>query len=339
MGRRTTIEQRELIIHHYKNGHSRRKIAEMVCLSDSTVQCIIYRFRHENRILDKGRKAPNKIFNDADERYIVRKIKKNPKLSAPKLVAEVKNELNKSCSAETIRRILRNHDFNGRIARRKPFISRKNQAARLKFAKEHITKDSSFWEHVIFADESKFNIFGSDGQTYVWRKPNTELQNKNLKPTVKHGGGSVMVWACMSSSGVGNLQFIENTMDKNMYLDILKANLLQSAEKLGIRDEFRFYQDNDPKHKSGIVQTWLIWNCPHLMLPPAQSPDLNVIENLWSILDQHVRQQQISNRNDLIRALKEEWAKITPETTRKLVDSMQTRLKAVIEQKGGHTRF
>ncbi|XP_065363321.1 uncharacterized protein LOC135956697 [Calliphora vicina] len=296
----TTSSGKEAGIHDFLNKHSH---------SDTSST--------GDGISDKGRSAPNKIFNATDERYIVRKIRQNPKLSAPKLATEVKNELNKTCSAETIRRVLRKHDFNGRVARKKPFINKKNQAARLKFAKEHINKDSSFWEPVIFADESKFNIFGSDGQTYVWRKPNTELQNQNLKPTVKHGGGSVMVWACMSSSGVGNLQFIETTMNKDVYLDILKANLLQSAEKLGIRQQFRFYQDNDPKHKAGVVQSWLIWNCPHLMQPPAQSPDLNVIENLWAILDQNVRQHQISNRNDLIAALKEEWAKITPKTTSK----------------------
>lgn len=339
MGRRTTIEQRELVLSHFKNNYSRRNIAEMVGLSGSTVQSIISRFVHENRVHNKGRKAPNKIFNSTDERYIIRKIKENPKLSAPKLAIEVKNELGKSCSAETIRRVLRDHDFNGRVARKKPFINRKNQKSRHLFAKEHISKDQSFWDNVIYADESKFNIFGSDGQSYVWRKPNTELQNKNLKATVKHGGGSIMVWACMSANGVGNLEFIETTMDKTIYLNLLKSNLLQSADKLGIRRDFRFYQDNDPKHKSGIVQSWLIWNCPHLMAPPAQSPDLNVIENLWAILDQNVRNHQISNKNDLKNALKEEWAKITPQTTRKLVESMPNRLKAVIDQKGGHTKY
>lgn len=339
MGKRTTIEQRELVLNHFKNGHSRRKIAEMVNLSDSTVQSIIWRFVHENRVRDKGRCAPNKIFNLTDERYIVRKIKANPKLSAPKLATEVKNQLGKSCSAETIRRVLREHDFNGRVARKKPFISKKNQQWRLAFAKEHISKDINFWSKVIFADESKFNIFGSDGQSYVWRKPNTELKNKNLKPTVKHGGGSVMVWACMSAAGVGNLVFIEGIMDKTMYLNILKDNLVQSAQKLGIQSDFRFYQDNDPKHKSGIVQMWLIWKCPHIMAPPAQSPDLNVIENLWSILDENIRKHKISSKNDLKSALMEEWGKITPETTRKLVESVPNRLKAVINQKGGHTKY
>lgn len=311
----------------------------MVGLSDSTVQSIIYRFVRENRTHDKGRSAPNKIFNSSDERYIVRKIKANPRLSAPKVANEVEEELGKSCHPETIRRVLREHDFNGRVARKKPFISDKNRKCRLKFAQDNLHKDNAYWNTVLFCDESKFNIFGSDGASYVWRKPNTELQAKNLKATVKHGGGSVMVWACMSAAGVGNLQFIETTMDKTAYLEILKANLLQSAEKLGIADVFRFYQDNDPKHKAGIVQTWLIWNCPHVVHPPAQSPDMNVIENLWAILDTNIRKRKISNKSDLKTALTEEWEKITPQVTQKLVESMPKRLKMVVDQKGGHTKY
>lgn len=52
-----------------------------------------------------------------------------------------------------------------------------------------------------------------------------------------------------------------------MDLKILKDNLLQCVEKLGIHQDFRYYQDNEPKHKSAIVKTWLIWNCPQLMEP------------------------------------------------------------------------
>ncbi|GBN24589.1 hypothetical protein AVEN_125081-1 [Araneus ventricosus] len=66
----------------------------------------------------------------------------------------------------------------------------------------------------------------------IWRKPNSELEMKNLTPSVKHGGGSQMVWGCMSAVGVGNLHFIDGMMDKYMYLDILKQNLKQNAEKM-----------------------------------------------------------------------------------------------------------
>ncbi|VVC27140.1 Paired domain,Homeobox domain-like,Winged helix-turn-helix DNA-binding domain [Cinara cedri] len=57
-------------------------------------------------------------------------------------------------------------------------------------------------------DENKFNIFGSDGRVMVWRKPNKQMDCKHLCPTVKHGGGNVLVWGCMSATGVGNLVFI-----------------------------------------------------------------------------------------------------------------------------------
>lgn len=70
----------------------------------------------------------------------------------------------------------------------------------------------------------------------VWRKPNEEM--KNLRATVKHGGGSVMVWGCMSESGVGNLHFIDGIMDQYVYLDLQKKNLKPSEKKLGISRTF-----------------------------------------------------------------------------------------------------
>lgn len=288
---------------------------------------------------NKGRNAPNKIFIQSDDRLIIRKISENPKLSVQKLADEAKHFLGKDCSASTIRCILRSHDFQGRVPLKKPFINKKNKVTRLTFAKNHVLKDPTFWDTVIFSDESKLNVFGSDGRSIVWRKPNKQLDVKNLRTTVKQGRESVMVWACMAATGVGNLVFIDENMDKNMYLRILKDNLLQSAEKLGVPNNFRFYQDNDPKHKSGMVQTWLIWNCPHLMEPPAQSSDLNIIENLWSLLETNIRKHNISSKETLKTALLEEWSKITPEITTKLVSSMQSRLKAVISQNGYQTKY
>lgn len=339
MGRRTSIEVRELVIKHFKDGKSQRKIGEILKISPSTVQHIIERYVQENRVVNKGRTAPNKIFSASDCRWIVRKVKEDPTLSAVKLAQEAEKYLNKKSSAETIRRILRESDFNGRSARKKPYISAKNKIARITFARDHVSKDETFWDTVIFTDESKFNLHGSDGRSYVWRQPNTQLQPKNMRGTVKHGGGHVMVWGAMSSSGVGNLVFIEGNMDKNMYLDILKENLVQSAEKLNIKDCFRLYQDNDPKHKSGIVQTWLIWNCPHVMQPPAQSPDINAIENLWSKLEREIRKHEIRCKDDLKKALLEEWGKIPPDYCRKLVRSLPRRLKSVLEQKGYPTKY
>ncbi len=62
-----------------------------------------------------------------------------------------------------------------------------------------------YWNHVLWSDETKINLFGSDGVKRVWRQPGEEYKDKCVLPTVKHGGGNVMVWGCMSAAGTGEL--------------------------------------------------------------------------------------------------------------------------------------
>ncbi|GFT45427.1 transposable element Tcb1 transposase [Trichonephila clavipes] len=175
--------------------------------------------------------------------------------------------MGRNVSAETVRNVFRHAGYSSRVARKKPFISLQNQKKRLEFAKTHQFKTDNFWKKVIFSDESKFNIFGSDGHGTVWRKPNTALDPKNLRPTVKQGGGSIMVWGCMASNGVGNLVFIDGIMDHKLYIDILNNNLKESAKKLGLDGNFIFQQETTPniRHvmsKRGVFFT-VNSNCTH----------------------------------------------------------------------------
>ncbi len=91
----------------------------------------------------------------------------------------------------------------------------------------------NYWNHVLWSDETKINLFGADGVKRVWRQPGEEYKDKCVLPTVKHGGGSVMVWGCMSAAGTVELQLIEGTMNANMYCDILKQSI--SLRRLGRR--------------------------------------------------------------------------------------------------------
>ncbi len=104
------------------------------------------------------------------------------------------------------------------------------------------TKDMDYWSHVLWSDETKINVFGSDGVKRVWRQQGEEYKDKCVLPAVKYGGGSVVVWGCMSADA-GELQFIEGTMNANMYCDILKQS--RSLRRLGRRAVFKY--DNDPK--------------------------------------------------------------------------------------------
>ena len=311
------------------------KLLKLIGRSVSTVHYIVRKAKNEKTIVNKHRTGRPKKLTSREEKYILREIKKDPNVSAPELAKIVNTNFKKEVHPELCRRILRNNDFHGRVARKKPFISKINQAKRLKFAKEYVSKDNTFWEQVIFSDESKFNIFGSDGPRYVWRKPNTEMNTKNLRPTVKHGGGSVMVWGCMAANGTGNLVFIDGILDKYKFLDILKNNLKDSATKLGLSENYYFQQDNDPKHKAKIIQEWLLYNTPHGLHTPPQSPDTNPIEHLWSEIGRRLRNCNVTSKEKIM----EVWSSIEPEVTKKLVYSMPQRLKCVIEAKGGPTKY
>ncbi len=119
-----------------------------------------------------------------------------------------------------------------------------HKKARKQFAGDKQTKGMDYWNNVPWSDETKINLCVKR----VWRQPGEEYKDKCVLPTVKHGGGSVMVWGCMSAARTGELQFIEGTMNANMYCDILKQSMILSLWRLGRRAVFQ--HDNGPKHTS-----------------------------------------------------------------------------------------
>ena len=71
----------------------------------------------------------------------------------------------------------------------------------------------------------------------------------NTIPTVRHGGGSTMLWGCFAASGSAAVKKVNGIMKKKDYLQILQENLNSSARRLGVGCSGVFQQDNGPKHK------------------------------------------------------------------------------------------
>jgi len=98
-----------------------------------------------------------------------------------------------------------------------------------------------------------------------------------------------------------------------------------------------FQQDGDSKHTAKVVQDWLETNAPHFTKKnqwSMNSPDLNLIENLWAYMDRKVHAKRAKILKDLKKIIKDEWAKVLLEMIKNLYHSYSKRLQQIIDRKG-----
>ena len=87
-------------------------------------------------------------------------------------------------------------------------------------------------------------------------------------------------------------------MEQYQYLDILKNSMEPHAfESMPIN--WTFMQDNDPKHTARSVKNWLAAEQIKVLEWPAQSPDLNPIENLWNDVKVQIQNKKFTNFDQL----------------------------------------
>ncbi len=110
--------------------------------------------------------------------------------------------------------------------------------------------------------------------------------------------------------------------------------MLPSADKLYGDADFIFQQDLAPAHTAKGTKSWFNDHGVTVLDWPANSPDLNPIENLWGIVKRKMKDTRPNNADELKATVKETWASIPPQQCHKLITSMPRRIEAVIKAKG-----
>ncbi|KAI2648680.1 Transposable element Tcb1 transposase [Labeo rohita] len=217
--------------------------------------------------------------------------------------------------------------YRCRIPQVKPLLNQKQRQKRLTWATEKQHWTVAQWSKVLFSDESKFCMsFGNQGAR-VWRKTGEREMPKCLKSSVKYPQ-SVMVWGAMSAA-----------VNASSYQETWEHFMLPSAEKLYGDEDFIFQHDLAPAHSAKTTGKWFTDHGITVLNWPANSPDLNPIENLWDIVKRKLRDARPNTLDELKAAIEASWASITPQQCHRLIASMPRRIEAVISAKGFPTKY
>lgn len=321
-----------------EEGHTQSEIARKTGVNQSIVSRTLKKYKNFDSVIHMGGNGRNTVMTADVVKVIMHEKKKKPSTSLRKLSATVYDKLGKQINHNSIKNWFNKHNIFAFNPISKPLLNKRQITCRFNIAKKCLFMPENEIKSIIFSDESKFNLFYSDGKVSVWREPGTGLKSENLIKTVKHGGASVNVWGCFSYHGVGRLEFIDGIMDAPYYVDILSRNLSSSAALLGMQ-KYTFQQDNDPKHTAKLTQAFFDDQEIEVMDWPPHSPDLNPIEHLWALIKIKVAERQPKNLSDLKSIIFDEWNKIPVDLCRKLALSFKKRALAIYKAKGEHINY
>jgi transposase len=266
---------------------------------------------------------------------------------------DISNILNLHVHPDTIHKVLVEMGLGHRIERKRPWLSPKQKAARLKFAQEHVHWAKQDWRYVEFSDEMGLQTGANEGNIYVWRYPEEEYKEDCCAATHKSGFKKIKVWGSMRYGSLSNLVVLlekkgDGKFNAREYVDVIMDRELfdrwaKGMEELGdimiMEDGAGYHQGVATQRRKQYQQDgWQGWG-PGTW--PANSPDLNPLENLWHLLRTNVKKRDPKpmRKEDLIEALKEEWEKLDIKKVNALIDSMPRRMKAVINAEGGTTHY
>lgn len=335
-----TRQKKQYIINALEHGDTHRAIATKYNISIAEISKI----RQSIGITSTFHGGRPKKISKHSANLVTRSIKTGKIVNAVEAQRYFGYNNISDASRWTIRRLLNSTDLFAHKKKKVFPISRDVRKNRLKFAKMYGSWNARDWDKVIIADETRVHRFGGEGYQWVWGERNKPSRPHEVYEVPKGGGGSINLWGCITTHGVGYLTRINSTMDTQLYIDIMNDEFSKTVEWYDFdKSKIKLLQDKDPKHTAKASQEWYKKNNVDLLYWPTYSPDLNPIENMWAYLKRLLHEKYAEparSLNDLWERIQVIWD--SPEMnsmTKTVIHSMPRRCSLIKKNKGGRIHY
>ena len=150
-----------------------------------------------------------------------------------------------------------------------------------------------------------------------------------------------MFWGCITYHGIGTFTEVQGNINSRKYIEVLDNQLWPVLARHFPTDDYLFQEDNAPVHTSRETKRWKTENNIKTMTWPSQSPDINIIENVWRTIKIRLQRDvhEIDSRAKLVAKVNEIWTSLAPHYIKSLYASIPRRLLQVIRSKGHATKY
>jgi transposase len=303
----------DLYIRKYKIS----TIAEIYQICEKTVYNIISKYNNTQSVTRKigsGKKLDDNIWN-----IIKTIIEKDNNLVLSEISAILSEKHNIKCSKSTVHEYLIKNNYVSKKPILKPILTEKNLNERENWA---IFYQNHQWDNVIWSDETAISI---QPNTYskIWLHKDTTVVKRIVKYPLK-----IHIWGCILKNNKLIIHIYDKTMNSDKYIEILKLKLLPLLNLYNEKNHNKliFQQDNAPCHTSLKLIKFFSENNVEVMFWPANSPDLNPIENVWNLLKKNIGKICVKNKEELINNIVDQADKLEINIINKIINSMDNRV-------------
>jgi len=271
---------------------------------------------------------------------------------------ELKNILNIDIGVRTLRRRLREAGIRKWRAVKRPLLTPEHAKKRRNWAKIHLHWTVEDWRRVIWSDESIVKRNSDSGTVWVFRHQtkSEKYAAKNIQGKQKFDNLSALVWGCFIGDKLGPIVFVDGTVKQETYIGILEEHFLPFLDTLHSENPempLEFVQDNARPHVAAKTRDWFKvvaakYNLKIMEWPP-NSPDMNLIEQLWAHLKYELYRRfpdtaSLNGSAEYIKStlrqrLHTVWWDIGVDLLNHLVNSMPKRVEALARGHGWYTEY